>query len=70
MKRSNKSPPPSLPPEGNIDKKILEVTKKIIELLTGRGSYKVSGCHCLFLHGGVGVSRTQGPLQGHHGGEP
>ncbi|CAI9613365.1 unnamed protein product, partial [Staurois parvus] len=27
------------------------------------GSYKVSGCHCLFLHGGVGVfRRTQGSL--------
>ncbi|XP_073450541.1 uncharacterized protein [Aquarana catesbeiana] len=34
------------------------------------GSYKVSGCHCLFLHGGVGVyRRTQGSLQGRHDGE-
>ncbi|CAI9577116.1 unnamed protein product [Staurois parvus] len=34
-----------------------------------RGSYKVSGCHCLFLHGGMGVSRrTQGSLQGRHDG--
>ncbi|CAI9579825.1 unnamed protein product [Staurois parvus] len=34
------------------------------------GSYKVSGCHCLFLHGGVGVfRRTQGPLQGRHDGQ-
>ncbi|XP_077321675.1 uncharacterized protein LOC143955516 [Lithobates pipiens] len=23
------------------------------------GSYKVSGCHCLFLHGGVGVGGTE-----------
>ncbi|CAI9552810.1 unnamed protein product, partial [Staurois parvus] len=35
-----------------------------------RGSYKVSGCHCLFLHGGVGVfRRTQGSLQGRHDGQ-
>ncbi|CAI9574137.1 unnamed protein product [Staurois parvus] len=35
-----------------------------------RGSYKVSGCHCLFLHGGVGVfRRTQGSLQGCHDGQ-
>ncbi|XP_073453838.1 uncharacterized protein [Aquarana catesbeiana] len=34
------------------------------------GSYKVSGCHCLFLHGGVGVfRRTQGSLQGRHDGQ-
>ncbi|XP_077322713.1 uncharacterized protein LOC143956368 [Lithobates pipiens] len=79
--------------------KILEVTKKMMDLLTGEvrrilgilghypvtdkgcvwmvtvslclsGSYKVSGCHCLFLHGGVGVfRRTQGSLQGRHDGE-
>ncbi|CAI9568481.1 unnamed protein product [Staurois parvus] len=35
------------------------------------GSYKVSGCHCLFFHGGVGVyRRTQGYLQGPHDGGP
>ncbi|XP_073450846.1 oocyte zinc finger protein XlCOF29-like [Aquarana catesbeiana] len=34
------------------------------------GSYKVSECHCLFLHGGVGVfRRTQGSLQGRHDGQ-
>ncbi|XP_073450857.1 oocyte zinc finger protein XlCOF8.4-like [Aquarana catesbeiana] len=91
--------PHLLTPKKNSDKKILEVTKKMMELLTGEvrrilgilghypvtdkgcvwmvtvslcvsGSYKVSGCHCLFLHGGVGVfRRTQGSLQGRHDGQ-
>ncbi|KAG8550920.1 hypothetical protein GDO81_026543 [Engystomops pustulosus] len=31
----------------------------------------MSGCGCLFLHGGVGVCRrTQGPVQGGHDGGP
>ncbi|XP_077346261.1 uncharacterized protein LOC143989858 [Lithobates pipiens] len=86
----------SLKPERHNMEKILEVTKKMMELLTGEvrrilghypvtdkgcvwmvtvslcvsGSYKVSGCHCLFLHGGVGVfRRTQGSLQGRHDGQ-
>ncbi|XP_077322273.1 uncharacterized protein LOC143956016 [Lithobates pipiens] len=86
----------SLKPKRPNMEKILEVTKKMMELLTGEvrrilghypvtdkgcvwmvtvslcvsGSYKVSGCHCLFLHGGVGVfRRTQGSLQGRHDGQ-
>ncbi|XP_077322205.1 uncharacterized protein LOC143955953 [Lithobates pipiens] len=92
-------PPPSPIPARHNMEKILEVTKKMMELLTEEvrrilgivghypvtdkgcvwmvtvslcvsGSYKVSGCHCLFLHGGVGVfRRTQGSLQGRHDGQ-
>ncbi|XP_073450799.1 uncharacterized protein [Aquarana catesbeiana] len=92
-------PSQSLIPERDNLQKVLDVTKKMIKLLTGEvrrilgflghypvtdkgcvwmvtvslcvsGSYKVSGCHCLFLHGGVGVfRRTQGSLQGRHDGQ-
>ncbi|CAI9564497.1 unnamed protein product, partial [Staurois parvus] len=57
-------PSPSLIPEREKEHKILELTTMMVHQLTDRrGSYKVSGCHCLFLHGGVGVfRRTQGSL--------
>ncbi|KAG9460750.1 hypothetical protein GDO78_019772 [Eleutherodactylus coqui] len=66
------SPIPVLPPHPLIHEdinvqKILELANKMIELLTG----EVSGCRCLFLHGGVGVfRRTQGSVQGRHDGDP
>ncbi|XP_075699362.1 oocyte zinc finger protein XlCOF29-like [Rhinoderma darwinii] len=55
------------PPHSRIhEKMILELIYKMTEMLTG----EVSGCHCLFLHGGVGVSRrTQGSVRGGHDGE-
>ncbi|CAI9578218.1 unnamed protein product [Staurois parvus] len=47
-------------------KKEFQLNEKILKLCLK----KVSGCHCLFLHGGVGVfRRTQGSLQGRHDGQ-
>ncbi|XP_073417812.1 oocyte zinc finger protein XlCOF29-like [Dendrobates tinctorius] len=92
-------PPHPLIHEDINDQKILELTYKMIELLTGEvtllgmlghytvtlwrdrgmtaslyvsGSYKVSGCHHLFLHGGVELfRRTHRSVQGRHdGGSP
>ncbi|XP_075118418.1 oocyte zinc finger protein XlCOF29-like [Leptodactylus fuscus] len=60
-------PPHPLIQEEINGQKILELTHKMLELLTG----EVSGCRCLFLHGGVGVfRRTQGSVQGGDDGGP
>ncbi|KAG8550045.1 hypothetical protein GDO81_029246 [Engystomops pustulosus] len=49
------------------EQRILELTMKMTVLLTG----EVSGCGCVFLHGGAGVYRgTQGPVPGRHDGGP
>ncbi|CAI9554558.1 unnamed protein product [Staurois parvus] len=44
----------SLNPERHNMQKILESHQEDDGAADRRGSYKVSGCHCLFLHGGSG----------------